>query len=189
MTPDEDLARAAQQGDRAALNTLIRRHHGPLLGFLYRMTGGDRTLGEDLVQESFLRVTQSIGQYQYPRRFKPWLYAIATNLARDHYKRADTRRVDSFEPMDLHPAADPSPEFSLIAADSGREVITALASLSDSQRETIILRYYQDLSLEEIAEVLTIPVGTVKSRLSIGLRRLKVIMEAFDSAAARSERK
>src|SRR3954447_15949399 len=92
---DEDLARQLQQGDRGALTALVERHYDSLLGYLYRMTRGDRSLAQDLVQETFLRALRGIGGYQYPRPFKPWLYAIATNLARNHYTSADTRRTDN----------------------------------------------------------------------------------------------
>src|SRR5512147_3215993 len=88
---DEQLARRVQRGHISDLTLLVERHHSPLLGFLYRLTGGDRALAEDLTQESFLRALRSIQQYQPSRRFKPWLYAIAVNVARDHFKRADTR--------------------------------------------------------------------------------------------------
>lgn len=175
--PDEDLARAIQRGDARALNTLVERHHASLLGYLYRMTGGDRPLAEDLVQETFLRVLRSIRQYHSAQRFKPWLYTIATNLARDHFKRADTRRTDPIQTGTLSLPDPNQPEPTFLAHDDARQVIAALAQLPDLQRETVILRYYQDLSLAEIAETLNIPVGTVKSRLSIGLNRLKDLLE------------
>lgn len=175
--PDEDLARHLQRGDAHALNALVERHHAPLLGYLYRLTGGDRPLAEDLVQETFLRTLRNIRQYHPAQRFKPWLYAIATNLARDHFKRADTRRTDPIQTGTLALPDPNQPEPTFLAHDDARQVIAALAHLPALQRETIILRYYQDLSLAEIAETLNIPVGTVKSRLSIGLSRLKEILE------------
>lgn len=142
------------------------------------MTGGDRALAEDLVQETFLRVLHAIGQYRYPRPFKPWLYAIATNLARDHYKRAEMRYSDSAsdDPMQWESANDPTDgiEERLLSASEAQRVATAVSTLADHQRETIVLRYYQDLSLAEIADALGIPVGTVKSRLNLGLKRLRV---------------
>src|SRR5262245_62586758 len=91
MPTDEELALDIQRGHAESLLCLVERHHEPLFGFLYRMTGGDRTLAEDLAQDVFVRMLSAIGQYQHPRPFKPWLYAIATNLARDHYKRAEMR--------------------------------------------------------------------------------------------------
>jgi len=180
MPTDESLALGVQQGKRDKLAMLVERHHSPLLGYLYRMTNGNRVLAEDLVQETFLRLLRSIGQYHYPRPFKPWLYAIAGNLARDHYKRADTRRSDLVSDEMLNRIVNHEsvvPLDGVLADEEAREVAAALATLPDHQRETIILRYYQELSLAEIAETLHIPVGTVKSRLSLGLRRLKTSLE------------
>src|SRR5260221_5542698 len=88
---DEQLMIAVQAGDQVALAALVTRHHSPLLGYLYRLAGGDRPLAEDLVQETLLHVLRQ-RTYQATRPFKPWLYMIATNLARDHFKSAALRK-------------------------------------------------------------------------------------------------
>jgi len=106
LSTDEQLALRVQQGSRHDLTTLVERHHSDLLGFLYRQTGGDRALAEDLAQEAFLRVVRAIGQYRYPRPFKPWLYAIALNVARDHFKRVEMHHTDSMPDDFDAPAAD-----------------------------------------------------------------------------------
>lgn len=172
---DEDLAQHIQRGDASALNTLVTRHHSPLLGYLYRLTGGDRPLAEDLTQEAFLRALRGIGRYTYPRPFKAWLYAIATNTARDHFKSAEQRHTialaEDFDAPDEHPLDAP-----LLATEDAQQVARALAALPTPQREAVLLRYYQDLSLAEIATALSIPLGTVKSRLSLGLKRLKDLL-------------
>jgi RNA polymerase sigma-70 factor (ECF subfamily) len=174
---DEEYALGVQQGDLNDLTRLVERHHNPLIGFLYRMTGGDRTLAEDLAQETFVRVMHSIGLYQHPRPFKAWLYAIATNITRDYFKRAEIRRAADMPDEDLALSDDERPEEALAADDEERRVAAALLRLPDHQREVVILRYYQELSLNEIAEALNIPVGTVKSRLSLGLDRLRAMLE------------
>ncbi|MBI5960472.1 MAG: RNA polymerase sigma factor [Chloroflexi bacterium] len=176
---DEELARGVQQGKNGDLIRLVEQHYDALVGYLYRLNGGDRMLSEDMVQETFLRVLRGIGGYDYPRPFKPWLYAIATNLARNHFKRADTRyavAADDEVLVDV-PEHDPPPEEILMLDDDMRDLAAALRVLPDHQRETIILRYCQELSLVEIAEVLAVPVGTVKSRLNLGLKRLREAME------------
>lgn len=181
MPGDEELALAVQKGQQDSLVRLVERHHSLLLGFLYRMTGGNRALAEDLVQETFLRLLRTIPQYQYPRPFKPWLYTIATNLARDHFKRAEVRQTlaltdDNLEIVEVELAKD------LLTRDEAQEVAAALLALPQTQRETIILRYYQELSLAEIATVLNIPLGTVKSRLSLGLHKLREVLEGANNA-------
>ncbi len=170
---DEQLARRVQRGHTSDLAMLVQRHHNPLLGFLYRLTSGDRSLAEDLTQETFLRALRSIQQYQSSRRFKPWLYAIAVNVARDHFKRADTRYAVTLTDEEFTSLADPI-ELDESIADDSQRVAVAIRALPVHQREALILRYYQDLSLAEIAEVLAIPIGTVKSRLSLGLRQLRL---------------
>ncbi len=179
MLTDEQVARNVQRGRTADLAVLVERHHSSLLGFLYRLTGGDRSLAEDLTQEAFLRALRSIRQYRPTQRFKPWLYAIAVNAARDHFKRADTRRAVSVSDDDLLGLADPI-EWDDAPVDAGQQVAEALAALPAHQREAIVLRYYQELSLAEIAEVLAVPIGTVKSRLSLGLRQLRVWLREED---------
>lgn len=180
MIADETLARRIQNGDRLAVDPLVERHYSPLIGYLYRMTGGDRALAEDLAHETFVRAITNIAQYQHPRPFKAWLYAIATNAARNHYKSADQRRTTNaddtfFDLPDDHPVEAP-----LIEGEEAAAVIAALGALPDHQREVVLLYYYQQFSLQEIAETLHIPLGTVKSRLSIGISRLRDRMKAMD---------
>ena len=177
---DEQLLLGVQEGQRQALAGLVERHHSPLLGYLYRLNGGDRPLAEDWAQESFLRVLRSVGQYRYPQPFKPWLYAIATNLARDHFKAAETRQTES-EPDEPgfwqnKGGTVAAAEQLFIQQETQNQVAAAILHLPPHQRETIILRYYQDFSLAEIAAIQGIPVGTVKSRLSVALGRLKDVI-------------
>jgi len=122
-------------------------------------------------------VVRAIEQYRYPRPFKPWLYAIAVNVARDHFKRAETRHTDSM-PEDFDAPASDSPDDDLLTAEEARQVAALVSALPPPQREALLLRYYQDLSLAEIAEALNAPVGTVKSRLSLGLARLRKLIKA-----------
>jgi RNA polymerase sigma-70 factor (ECF subfamily) len=173
---DEHLARDAQRGSLEAVTRLVERHHGPLLGFLYRLTAGDRPLAEDLVQETFTRMLHRFHQYRPAQPFKPWLYAIAVNLARDHFKRADTRRTQAL-PADYDAPGEPSPLQALLADETWRAVAALVRSLPAHQREVLLLRYVEDLSLEDIARIAGIPVGTVKSRLSIALARLRAAAE------------
>jgi RNA polymerase sigma factor (sigma-70 family) len=169
---DEQLALGIQRGRTDDLTLLVERHYAPLMGFLYRMTGGEQALAEDLVQETFLRVLDNIGSYSYPRPLKPWLYAIAVNLARDHYKQAEFRHTDSIRPyFDIRSTG--TPETELLMFEETTQVATVIKALPAIQREAILLRYINGLSLKEIAQVLQVPVGTVKSRLSLGLQRLK----------------
>lgn len=173
---DEQLMRAVQAGDQLAFAVLVTRHHAPLLSYLYRLVGGDRQLSEDLVQETLLHVLQQ-RTYQIGRPFKPWLYRIATNLARDYFKSAAVRmaRRETDETAALLQLEDhkPGPEERALATEQSCEVRAAITQLGEEYRVVLVLRFYQGFSLQEIAEVLHIPLGTVKSRLSVGVHRLR----------------
>ena len=176
---DEQLMAAVMAGDQVALAALVTRHHTPLLGYLYRLVGGDRQLSEDLVQEALLHVLRQ-RTYQATRPFKPWLYTIATNLARDYFKSAAVRqcwrRGDEEEALLQVYDSAPGPEERALAAEQGSEVRAALAQLREEYRVVVVLRFYQGFSLQEIAETLHIPLGTVKSRLSVGVHHLRAVL-------------
>jgi RNA polymerase sigma-70 factor, ECF subfamily len=177
---DEDLMASVVVGDQAALTVLVGRHHGPLLGYLYRAVGGDRSLAEDLVQETLLRLVRQ-QTYQSGRPFRPWLYAIATNLVRDYFKSSAVRQRGWGgwnQEQALLQLSDPkaSPEEHTLAAERSGEVRRALAQLGEEYRVVILLRFYQGFTLQEIAETLRIPVGTVKSRLSVSVHRLRSVL-------------
>lgn len=179
---------AVMAGERAALATLVERYHAPLLGYLYRLTGGNRPLAEDLVQDTFLGVLRRQG-YEPSRPFKPWLYAVATNLARDHYRSAAVRHsalnTDADEMLRDTLDTAPGPEALALVAEEGRAVAQALEQLGDEYRTALLLRFYNGLSLNEIAETLSIPLGTVKSRLSVGTRRLRDSLKGVHEGACR----
>jgi RNA polymerase sigma-70 factor (ECF subfamily) len=177
MISDEQLALGVQQGRKADLRWLVEQHHKPLLGFLWRMTNGDRPLAEDLVQETMIRMLQGIQGYDGKRPFKPWLYQIAVNVTRDYYKQAEMRHTQSANGAMEFVAAVQRPEAAVIAQETMNEAVTAVHQLSPRQREAILLRYSEGMSLAEIAAVLDVPVGTVKSRLSLGLKRLRERLE------------
>ncbi len=176
---DETLAHQLQTGDKDALSSLVMRHHNALIGYLYRMCGGNRPLAEDLAQETFLRVICSIQQYTYPRSFKAWLYAIATNLVRDHHKRAETRYVlnDISEDEYVQSNNTIRPEAIIESDEEVSHLLDALMQLSEFHRAVIIMRYHEALPLNDIATALDIPLGTVKSRLSKGLHKLRQLMQ------------
>jgi len=167
-------------GKTMALAMLVERYHAPLLGYLYRLVHEDRPLAEDLVQETFLHVLQQKG-YQVDRPFKPWLYAIATNRARDHFKSAAVRRVvrqsnDAGDDAPQRGDEASSPETMMLALEQGDEIKTMLGRLSEEYRVTLLLRFYQGMSVQEIADALRVPLGTVKSRLSMGTRQLRKLL-------------
>jgi RNA polymerase sigma-70 factor, ECF subfamily len=184
---DHELVVLLYQGETAALQILVQRYHDPLRGYLFRLLGGDRLLAEDCAQEAFLRVLRQHHQSQQPiaRSFKAWLFAVATNLARDELKSAERRTRVTLdadllaELLYAVPDPAPGPEDQALAREHDASLTCALNQLTVDYRATLLLRFYNDLSLDEIAGVLHIPVGTVKSRLSTGLRQLRHILTAL----------
>jgi len=187
---DEQLLAAVLAGDVDALAVLVERYQRPLTGYLDRLVGPDWALAQDLVQETFLRVLRQRGG-RGDRPFKPWLYAIATNLARDHFKSAAVQRVArldyEFQAQLIDCAA--GPEDQALAVERGAAIADALGSLSAEYRAALVLRFYSGLSLQEIAGTLEVPLGTVKSRLSVGLRRLREVMTVVAQVEEGAERR
>ena len=187
-TPEETrLVTACQQGDSSAFNLLVWRWEKPLYNFIYKYVG-DATLAEDLVQDTFIRVLKSIGRYTHQGSFSTWLYRIAINLCKDHLKRKrlplvslhDYYTTDSGERVyvqDRISDEEARTDESLKVEEREELVRRLLASLPEEQRIVILLKEYQELTFREIAEVLNVPEGTVKSRLYHGLRAMRESLE------------
>jgi RNA polymerase sigma-70 factor (ECF subfamily) len=180
VVADETLYQRVMAGDRGALSELVGRYHSPLCRFLYRHTG-DRMLADDLVQETFARLLTHQGAP--PERFRAWIYTIAANLARDAFRSAYHRReqadpFDSDELVAKEDAAQVRPlDEGLDRETDRRQVLDALLQLSPDHRAVVILRFYHELPLDEIATITGTPLGTVKSRLYYALKQLKGTLE------------
>ncbi|MCC6805720.1 MAG: sigma-70 family RNA polymerase sigma factor [Anaerolineae bacterium] len=169
---DEAVYRQMRQGDEAALAELVARYHTAVYRFLYRYTG-DPALADDLAQEAFIRLVTYRGDA--PVHFRAWIYTIATNLARDHFQSAAYRHEQAVDFETDEPSADDS-----LPESADVDVTSALMSLPPAHREVIILRFYHDLKLDEIAAVTGAPLGTVKSRLFHALKRLKGFLAVME---------
>jgi len=172
---DEAVLQAYVAGDSHALQGLMRRYRDDLMRFLTRFLGS-HTAAEDVFQETFLQVHMSAASFDASRRFKPWLFTIAANKARDHHRRTGRRRVMSLSAsvspaedrarfVDLLDAGLPRPEAPLEANEQARLVQRVIDELPVHLREILLLSYFQRLSYAQIADTLEVPLGTVKSRL------------------------
>ncbi len=172
---DDKLARQAARGDSAALELLVQRYHAPIFGYLYRLTA-DRVLAEELTQEVFYRMVRSLRSGEAPHSFKPWLYRAASNLCRDLWKSSDYLRTSPSEEPEVQAreVAVGNPVIDLLVYQEEREaVLRAVSALTPELRTIIVLRFYEEMKIEEIAETLNLPAGTVKSRLYRAYRFLK----------------
>jgi RNA polymerase sigma-70 factor (ECF subfamily) len=176
--PDELLMAQLAAGRQESLERLIRRHATPLLSFIGRMVG-DHHRSEELFQEVFLAVWTKRRQYQFPRPFKAWLYAIALNQCRAAFRSpavpaASSLRVD----LALTPSArEPSPQEQAVATETTSLVAAALARLPPRQRAVVVLRVWQGLSFAEIAEVVGRTEATVRSHMHHGLVTMRKYLE------------
>jgi RNA polymerase sigma-70 factor (ECF subfamily) len=168
---DESLFAAYVTGDVAAYEALFRRYQEPLRRYLERMLG-ERAAAEDVIIETFLRLHRHRHRFRPGTAVRAWIFTISRNLARN---RLRAQRLWSLLPLGLaDPAASPSPPES--GGDVRERVAAAFATLPIPQREVCSLRLLGELSLEEIATATGTSVGTVKSRLFYGLRRLRRLL-------------
>ena len=176
MGTNEELFREWQSGKAGALATLVQRHHAPLVAHLYRLLG-DAYLAEDLAQDTFVRLVRHAHSYRYPQPFLPWLYSIARHLALDYQQSAYHRQVDLQADLPEMLIDDADPQAEVERQERQADLLAALAHLSLEQREVLSLRFGQELSVKEIAAVLDVPAGTVKSRTFSALRLLRTYVE------------
>ena len=186
LTEEELLLRYRETGDRELFSQLVRRYERELYSYLRRYLG-DAELAEDAFQAAFLQVHLKCDVFEEGRRLRPWLYTIATNQAIDAQRRNRRHRMVSLDRaasedaeqvgqlVDLLASDTPDPATHVTARERGEWVQQAVNELSDPMRSVVNLVYYQGLKYREAAEVLSIPVGTVKSRLHAAIARLNEI--------------
>jgi RNA polymerase sigma-70 factor (ECF subfamily) len=182
MAPtDDDLVEAFQAGDLSAFDDLVRRWDRKMQGAIYRIMGSEEE-ARDLSQETFLRAYRALKAFKGEARFSSWLYQIALNVCRDRMRRKRGRSFVSLDELDE--AGQSLPAFTGPSAleiaernDVARAVSAAVAALPEEQREVIVLKEYQGLTFLEIAEILGLPMSTVKTRLYRGLGQLRERLE------------
>ena len=164
MVSDEQLLRSYKHGDAGAFEAFVHRYHGPLLRFLIRQLI-DASKAEDLTQETFLRLMKQVKKSDVPNQVKPWIYRVALNLCRDHWRRAGYRSEVISEKMPEPKAVDPSVVEIYEKQEHRKQVINELEKLPHEQKNIIILRFYQELKIKEISEITEMPLSTVKTHL------------------------
>ncbi len=192
-TDEELLHQYHQTGQRSLFEQLISRYEIEIFSYLRRYLG-NAELAEDAFQSTFLQVHLKSGSFDSSRRFRPWVYAIATNQAIDVRRKNKRHNIASLDRS--HGAEDdegkwseklvaeaPDPFLEASLRENGQWVHQAVETLSDSMRQVVELVYYQGLKYREAAEALDVPVGTVKSRLHAAVQRLRQLWEESHASA------
>jgi RNA polymerase sigma-70 factor (ECF subfamily) len=185
---DHELMARYVEGETAAFTQLVRKYKDPLVNFVNRIVT-DYDTAVDIVQETFIRVHRKSKTYEAKASFSTWLYRIATNLAINELRRRKRRRFisidqplynnsESTEKLEL-PAKEDQPDVQTEKVELVKIVDTAINSLPQRYRLPLILRDIQGLAYEEVATILTLPRGTVKSRINRARNMLKQKLEPF----------
>lgn len=167
---DCELVARSLRGREDGFNELVRRYQRPIAAYVYRMVG-DYDAALDLTQEVFIKVYSSLGRYRAEFKFSTWIYKIAHNASVDYLRRSSSREqamtseVDGEEREMTVMSRKLSPEQEYAVEERRAEIERVVRQLPAVYRELIILRHQHDLSYDEIAEVMSLPLGTVKNRL------------------------
>lgn len=191
---DEELLSRLRNGQRDVFGVLVRRYQRELFGYLRRYVG-DADLADDVFQATFLQVYVKIGQYEPGRPARPWLYTIATHQAIDAMRRVGRKAMVSLEQstnegadgevrslLDMLEARETGP-LDQAEANERKELVRATVDkLPEFLRGVVVLAYYQGLKYREVADILDVPVGTVKSRLHTALLKLQEMWSEMPAA-------
>lgn len=170
---DHALMLAVRDGELDALGILFERHHGPLFGFLLKLTG-DRTAAEDLTQTVFQRMLKYRHTYRNEGSFTAWMYHLARRCAADHFRRANAA-AQATDPDIINEHVDDAPHAAQQVANRDDHALlhAALAQLEHEDREVLLLARFQELSFAEIATILECSAGAAKVRAHRALRELR----------------
>lgn len=179
---DEDLMRAILKGDKKAFDEIYARYSGPLLGYFMRMLWRDREKSEDFVHDLFAKIVHKPEYFDTERSFKTWIYSVANNMCKNEYKKQEVRKgmkngLDnhySLSDTSVNVMGEVQDVFFREAFERG------MKTLDEKHREAFTLRHIEGLSVKEIAEILEINEGTVKSRVFYAIKYLSEELKVFN---------
>jgi RNA polymerase sigma-70 factor (ECF subfamily) len=180
--PDEQLMAAIQAGDSGALESLYNRYSRRLLIYFYRMLGAEEK-AQDFLQDIFLKLTEHPHTFDTSRTFSKWIFSIAANMCKNEYRSLEVRRThqnNGMESMVSPFDAESRIEERLDQEEFKIRLLHEVQNLDADQRNTFLLRFQENFSIKEIAQILNCSEGTVKSRLFYITRRLAIKLKNFD---------
>ncbi|MCK5146338.1 sigma-70 family RNA polymerase sigma factor [bacterium] len=184
MIPETDLIKDAQNGHSAAFKELVDRHKEKLYYLCLDLTGRHHD-AEDLSQETFIKAYKNLSRFREESKFSSWIYRIAVNTHLNQRRKKSVTAMQTTEKMDTlhwgseHTAAAVNPEEQAHAGQIQEHIDKAMDRLSPKERCVFILRHYDDFPLADIAEIMGISVGTVKSTLFRGIKKLRKALSFY----------
>ena len=181
---DEELMRAIQSGEVGAFDVLYERYSRRMLNYFFRRLGNDENSAQDMLQDLFVKIVEKPHLFNSEKRFSTWIYAVASNMCKNEYRRRDIRKIE--QPL-------PGPDALLDAVkkvgkpddvfekkEFGHAVYQKLNELHEDKQNTFLLRFQHQLSIKEISETLDCSEGTVKSRLFYTIRVLAAELHEYN---------
>ena len=173
---DHSIIERIIAGDRDSFALIVHKYNAPVFNLAFRMTGSYEEAG-DLAQETFVKAFENLGRFDRKRRFFTWLYTIGLNLIRNHLKKKKNYVTNRVRGADYHSqSSPPDPEQDMIQQEEVLRISSCLDRLPVKLKEAVVLRFYQDLSFDEIAEITACSVGSAKMRVYRGLEGLNRMM-------------
>ncbi|RLD12768.1 RNA polymerase subunit sigma-24 [candidate division KSB1 bacterium] len=177
---DFALVRKAKAGDGRAYDALMEQYHDAVFNIVYRMVRNKQE-AEDLTQETFIKAYNSINSFNEEYAFSTWLFKIATNHCIDFFRKRKLKTYSMDEPMQYkedeikheYASTDPTKEHEMIDSEKSRIIREAINKLPEKYRIAIVLRHHEEKSYDEIAQILNLPLGTVKARIFRAREMLK----------------
>ena len=177
---DEELMRLVQCREEKAFDELWQRYMPAIQNFFYRRTGGNAYMTEDLTQDVFMQLWNASAQYQTTQKFRPWLFTIAFNLLRNTYRDIDYQAIYAAEVLANTEEAQEECTTSQIDNEALFEALNnEISQLSEPEQLLFDLRFTDELSIKEIAAIISIPEGTIKSRLHTLILKLRNKLEDY----------
>ncbi|MEJ2418511.1 MAG: sigma-70 family RNA polymerase sigma factor [Exilibacterium sp.] len=185
VSDQELIRRVTKGGDRHAYSQLVRRYQSPLRYSLQRWCHGDFSLAEDLAQEAFIKAYQALPGFRREARFSTWLYKIAYNVMLSHQRKKRLDTLCSEEEVERASVSSVEKTSNQVTGmegvDANRDVAAALAQLSDGQQQAIHLCLQRGFSHQETAEIMNIPLGSVKTHVLRGKKKLQALLKSWQN--------
>ena len=178
---DNELMQLIVEKDSLAFSELYDRYNRMLVNYFYKMLWQDEEKAQDFMQDLFTKIVEKPKSFDVKRNFKTWMFSVANNMCKNEYRKQAVRKNTSYDLDENYQIKDTAMNAmdSLQDSQFSEKLNVELAKLDEKQKSTFVMRYFQELSIKEIAETLDVSEGTVKSRLFYTLKKLTVSLKDF----------